>query len=149
MNKAFVRESDSNIEYCPLCGSVGQAVGSETIAFYLAKETTKKVADPANFCPTPSCDVVYFDAFERVIRTGDLARPVYPKDPDAPICACFGLTRHEIEQDVSEGVVTRVRAILEKAKSSEARCNLKAANGQCCDAYVQKYYMQCKSGKIS
>ena len=39
--------------------------------------------------------------------TGDLNKPVYPKNPDAPICACFGLTRQDIEQDVSEGVVTR------------------------------------------
>jgi hypothetical protein len=43
-------------------------------------------------------------------------------------------------------VVTRVKAILEKAKSPEARCTLMAANGQCCVPYVQKYYMQCKSG---
>jgi hypothetical protein len=147
MNKAFVREPDSNIDYCPRCGSAGQAVGSETIALYLSKETPKRIADPANFCQTPGCDVVYFDAFERVILKSDLNKPVYPKDPDAPICACFGLTRRDIEQDVSEGVVTRVRAILEKAKSPEARCNLMAANGQCCVPYVQKYYMQCREAK--
>ena len=35
--------------------------------------------------------------------TGDLDGPVYPKDPDAPICACFGLTRLDIEADVREG----------------------------------------------
>jgi NAD(P)H-nitrite reductase large subunit len=91
--------------------------------------------------------VVYFDAFERVILKSDLDKPVYPKDPNAPICACFDLTRHDIEQDVSEGVVTRVKAILEKAKSPQARCTQLAANGQCCVPYVQKYYMQCKSAK--
>ena len=64
-----------------------------------------------------------------------------------PSCACFGLTRHDIEQDISEGVVTRVKAILEKAKSSEARCAQMAANGQPCVAYVQKYYMQCRRAK--
>ena len=105
------------------------------------------VADPANFCPLPQCDVVYFDAFERVVLTGDLSRPVYPKDPDAPICACFGLTRHDIEQDINEGVVTRVKAILEKAKSPEARCARMAANGLPCVAYVQRYYMQCRRGQ--
>lgn len=149
MNKAFVREPDGNIDYCPRCGSAGQPVGIETVEFYLSKETTKKVADPANFCPSPRCDVVYFDAFERVILKSDLDKPVYPKNPDAPICACFGLTRHDIERDVSKGVVTRVKAILEKAKSPEARCTLMAANGQCCVPYVQKYYMQCKEGTKS
>jgi hypothetical protein len=147
MNKAFVREPDGTIDYCPRCGSAGQPVGSETVEFYLSKEKQRRVADPANFCPSPRCDVVYFDAFERVILKSELHKPVYPKDPDAPICACFGLTRRDIEQDVSEGVVTRVKAIIEKAKSPEARCAQMAANGQCCVAYVQKYYMQCKNGE--
>ena len=44
--------------------------------------------------------MAYFDAFERAILSADLTKPVYPKDPDAPICACFGLTRRDIEQDV-------------------------------------------------
>jgi hypothetical protein len=57
------------------------------------------------------------------------------------MCACFGLTRRDIEQDVAEGVVTRVRAIVEKAKSPDARCAHMAANGQPCTAYVQQYYM--------
>jgi hypothetical protein len=89
--------------------------------------------------------VVYFDAFERVLLTTDLSRPVYPKDPTAPIWACFGLTRQDIEQDDREGGVTRVKAALEKARSAEARCRQKAANGQSCVGYVQKYYMQCRA----
>ena len=40
-----------------------------------------------------------------------------------------------------------MKAILEKANSTEARCAKMAANGQCCVPYVQKYYMQCKSAK--
>jgi hypothetical protein len=147
VNKAFVREPDHDADYCPRCGSKGQAVGRETIQFYVSADKSQTVSDPANFCPAPLCDVAYFDAFERVVLVGDLNRPVYPKDPDAPLCACFGLTRHDIEQDVREGVVTRVKAILEKAQSSEAHCTQMAANGQPCVAYVQKYYMQCRDAK--
>jgi hypothetical protein len=147
MNKAFVREPDTTVEYCPRCGSKGQQVLRETIQAYLPEGKTPAVADPASFCPSPHCDVAYFDAFERTILTSDLAKPVYPKNPDAPICACFGLTRQEIEADVREGVVTRVRAILEKANSPEARCTEMAANGQSCVTYVQKYYMQCREAK--
>jgi hypothetical protein len=147
MNKAFVREPDQTAEYCPRCGSKGQQVGRDTVQAHLPGGKTPTVTDPANFCPSPNCDVVYFDAFERVIVAADLKEPVYPKDPDAPICACFGLTRQDIEADVREGVVTRVKAIIEKAKSSEARCSCMAANGQSCVAYVQKYYMQCRATK--
>ncbi len=100
--------------------------------------------EPANFCPSPQCKVVYFDAFERVVLAADLLHPVYPKDPTAPICACFGLRREDIEEAVRAGSVARVKAVLEKAKSPEARCRQLAANGQSCVAYVQKYYMQCR-----
>jgi hypothetical protein len=147
MNKAFVREADHEGEYCPRCGSKGQQVGREVIQSYLPQGTTPQVTDPANFCPSPQCEVVYFDAFERVMLAGDLNRPVYPKDPDAPLCACFGLTRQDIEADVREGVVTRVKAIIEKAQSPEARCSRMAANGQPCVAYVQKYYLRCREAK--
>lgn len=147
MNKAFVREPDSGVDYCPQCGSKGEPVHAETIQTYLPAGRKAMLSDPANFCPSPRCDVTYFDSFERVILTGELVRPIYPKDPTAPICACFGLTREDIEQDVREGVVTRVKAILQKANSPEARCAQMAANGQSCAAYVQKYYMQCRAGK--
>ena len=31
MNKAFVREADSDVRHCPFCGSLGQAVGRVTL----------------------------------------------------------------------------------------------------------------------
>jgi hypothetical protein len=92
--------------------------------------------------------VAYFDTFERVILASELQQSVYPKDPNAPICACFGLTRADIELDVQEGVVTRTKAALEKAKSKEARCIELAANGQSCATYLQKCYMQCRNAKM-
>ena len=142
MNKAFVREPDSTAEYCPRCGSEGEPVGSETLAAHLRPEQRRTISERANFCPSPRCEVAYFDSFERVVLASELDRPVYPKIADAPICACFGLTCDEIEQDVREGVAARTRAIVAKAKSPEAHCSEAAANGQSCVGYVQKYYMQ-------
>jgi hypothetical protein len=147
MNKAFVREPEQTADYCPRCGSKGEAVGIEALKSYLSPAQRHGLAEPVNFCPSPKCGVAYFDALERVVMASELAHPVYPKDPTAPICACFGLTRQDIEQDIQEGVVTRTRAVLEKAKSSEARCAQMAANGEPCIAYVQKYYMECRNRK--
>ena len=145
MNKAFVREPDHTADYCPRCGSQGEQVGAEVLMLYLDDEQRRILAEPANFCPSPPCAVAYFDGFERFVLATALSRPVYPKDPKAPVCACFGLTRQDIEQDVDEGVVTRTRAAVEKAKSPVARCAQMAANGRPCVAYVQKYYMECRN----
>jgi hypothetical protein len=142
MNKAFLRESDSTVEYCPRCGSLGQPVAAETLKAHLGEEQLRQLAASASFCPLPQCAVAYFDAFERVVLARDLPRPVYPKDPDAPICACFGLTRADVERDLEEGAPTRTKALLLKARSPEAACSRLAANGQPCVAYVQKLYLQ-------
>ena len=146
MNKAFMREPDQTAEYCPRCGSKGEPVGSKVLAVYLTEPQRKQLSEPANFCPSPQCPVGYFDSFERLVLAADLRVAVYPKDPAAPLCACFGLTRDDIEADVQEGVATRTKAVLEKAKSPQALCSERAANGRPCVAYVQKYFMQCRGG---
>ena len=145
MNKAFVREPDSTAEYCPRCGALGQPVTGKTLDTHVPASRRRAIGDSACFCPSPQCEVAYFDAFDRVVLAADLDHPVYPKSLDAPICACFGLTRDDIEQDIEEGTVVRTKALLEKAKSPDAQCACKAANGQPCIAYVQKYYMQCRN----
>lgn len=142
MNKAFVREPDSSAEYCPRCGSEGQPVSRETVLAQLPPDTTPQVAVTANFCPQPQCEVAYFDMFERVVLASELQRSVYPKDPDAPICACFQFTSAEIDADLAEGGVARTKALLEKAKGEQTQCAQLAANGRSCVAEVQRYYMQ-------
>lgn len=149
MNKAFLREPDQDVDRCPRCGSPGQAVGPETLESFLSAGARRQLAQSANFCPYPQCDVAYFDMFGRFVLTGALERPIYPKDPAAPICGCFALTRDQIDQDVSEGVVTRVKALLSRARSSDARCSVKAANGQSCVPAVQRYYMKKKLSQNS
>jgi hypothetical protein len=149
MNKAFVREPDQTGEFCPRCGSLGEPVTGRTLDAQLSPEARCELADPACFCPYPRCEVVYFDAFERVVTTEAFARPVYPKDPAAPLCACFGFTREEVEQDVAEGVLTRVKGLFAKSKSPEADCAAKAVNGKCCSTEVQRYYYKCLGSKQS
>ncbi|MGE0759460.1 MAG: hypothetical protein AB7F89_17255 [Pirellulaceae bacterium] len=142
MNKAFMREPDAAGEFCPKCGSLGLPVQRETIAAQLLPGMEAQLAITANFCPHPTCEVAYFDMFERTIPAAALRKPVYPKDPDAPICACFGFTCAEIDQDLAEGVVARTKAHLERAKSHPSDCERLAANGRSCVAEIQRYYMQ-------
>jgi hypothetical protein len=145
MNKAFTREPDAEGEYCPRCGSLGQPVSRETVCAHLKPGTPSPLAVTANFCPHPACEVVYFDMFERTVTVEALDRPVYPKDPAAPICACFGFTCAEIDQDLAEGGVTRTKALIARARTDAADCERAAANGRSCIADVQRYYMQGRS----
>jgi hypothetical protein len=142
MNKAFLRESDSTEEYCPRCGSLGQPVSRDTVMAQVQPDADVSLAVTANFCPHPQCEVAYFDMFERMVQVAALRRPVFPKDPDAPICACFGFTRADIDRDLAEGVVTRTRGLLDRARSQPTQCETLAANGRSCVPDVQRYYMQ-------
>lgn len=147
MNKAFVREPDDTSQrHCPRCGSLGIAVGEPTLRAQLSPELQQQIASTAQFCPFARCDVVYFDDFDRVVDRDAFGRPVYPKDPSAPLCSCFGLTLDDVEADVREGGVRRVKELLAKSKSPEARCTQLAPSGQCCVAEVQRCYMRLRGG---
>jgi hypothetical protein len=146
MNKAFIREPDETGQlHCPACGSLGLAVQRETWQAHVAPEAAGSLATSAFFCPYPKCDVVYFDMFERRVSIDALRHGVWPKDPHAPLCGCFGLTAEDVAADVHEGGVTRVRALIERAKSPEAHCTTAAAAGISCIGEVQRYYMKLRA----
>lgn len=147
MNKAFIKEpEDTGAAHCPRCGSLGEPVGDETLSAHLTAEDRRNLPETAFFCPFARCEVAYFDQFERTVAADRLPRPVYPKDPDAPICPCFGFTCEEIELDVQEGGVSRVRDLLARSQSPQARCVTMAANGRCCMPEVQRHFMKLRGG---
>jgi len=142
MNKAFVRDSDDTEIRCPLCGAAGQSVPETALSVYLTPEARQRLGSTAYFCETPTCEAVYFDAVEDFAKVEELRQPAWPKDPAAPLCACFGLTRDDIEQDLAEGFPRRVRELVAKAKTDAAQCSQKAVNGRSCVPEVQKYYLR-------
>jgi hypothetical protein len=147
MNKAFVREpDDTGQRHCPRCQSLSVTLRRETYLEHLQPEAAERLADVAYFCPFPSCDVVYFDDYERLALVSELKHPVYPKDLDAPMCACFGLTRDDIEDEVRAGSVQRIREVVLKAKTPEAHCHTASPSGQPCVGEVQRYYMKLRGG---
>lgn len=146
MNKAFIREADAPEPCCPHCAAVGIEVLPTALATYLAPRYRERLAASVYFCPTPTCPVAYFDALEASVPAADLLLPAYPKDPDAPICACFAFSCAEIEKDVAEGVPRRVRDLLTRAKSPQARCEERSPTGRCCIPQVQRHYMKLRGG---
>lgn len=150
MNKAFVREPDDDGRaYCPRCGSLGVPVESGPLETHICPEARPKMREVAWFCNYPRCDVAYFNQFDAVVLTEELIGPIYPKDAAAPICACFGFTYDDVVADVDEGTPTRIRALLAKSKSSDARCHTLAADGRSCISAVQELYMKLRAADPS
>lgn len=142
MNKAFVKEPDATEGRCPRCNTPGVPVWSETLHAHLSPEAARGLTESAFFCPYANCEVVYFDVFDRVATQAGVKTPVYPKDPAAPICSCFGLTEDDVLADISEGGVTRVKSLIARAKSAEANCATRSPSGQNCVNEVQRCYMR-------
>src|SRR3954462_6026744 len=122
MNKAFVREPDSTDVRCPRCGTIGESALRAAFDTHVPVEARRPLAASVYFCPTPTCPVAYFDAFEATIPADALVHPVYLKDATAPLCACFGLTIDDVEADIADGTPHRIRALLAKSKTDAARC---------------------------
>ena len=146
MNKAFVREPEfDGRAFCPHCGNLGHPVECGPLDTHIQPESRAKMHDSAWFCGFPRCDVAYFNLFEAVVMTGELKAPVYPKDPNAPICACFGFTYDDVDRDASGPTPMRIRELFAKAKSSDANCHMLAADGRSCIAAIQELYMKLRA----
>jgi hypothetical protein len=145
MNKAFLKEPENLGGRCPRCEALGTAVPPVTLQTFLTAEQRSNIATTAYFCTFAGCPVVYFDDFERVVPRDQLAVAVWPKDADAPICPCFGLTAADVAADVAEGGVARVKAVVARSKTAEAACAVKSPTGICCAAEVQRYFFKLKS----
>jgi hypothetical protein len=150
MNKAFVREPDASDPLCPACGSIGERVEWETVTSLVRSEVLASgpiTREEAYFCPLGTCAVVYFDELGRSVTKDALTTPAYPKDPDAPICPCFGLCVEDIERDLAEGAPTRTRAAVQRAKTDEADCLHRNLHGRSCVAEVQRSYVRRQAEK--
>lgn len=143
MNKAFVREPDEPDDlHCPRCGALGRSVSSVTIMAQLQAGIVSPLGSSACFCSSPTCEVAYFDSSSATLLCTQLRTPIYPKDPDAPVCACFGLRAEDVVADATIGNAAGVRMLLERSVTQREICVTKAADGRCCVDEVQKLYLQ-------
>jgi hypothetical protein len=148
MNKAFVREPDlGGKAYCPQCGSEGVPVSAAPMDRYIRPEARQRLGETAWFCSFARCEVAYFDTLEVVVNVAELTEPIYPKDATAFICPCFQFSWDDVQADVREGTPTRIRALLVKSQSAEARCRSLAPDGKSCIREVQRLFMKLRGSQ--
>lgn len=145
MNKAFVKDPEPGEPRCPPpagCAGIGVPVTRATLLAQLPGDVARRFADSACYCPSPSCEVAYFDAWGTVASRDALRRQAYPKSPAAPVCACFGITAGEIREAAEAGDKERVREMLSRAEGPDARCATESPSGGSCAVEVRRIFME-------
>ena len=120
---------------CPECGERGRNVDRITLKALLRPDALMRITAGAYlFCPTATCDVVYF-ATSSIFRRQDVVVPVFQKEPagERTVCYCFAIgelaLRKEIEQS---GFSTAPDRITDLVKADRCACEVKNPQGTCC-----------------
>lgn len=94
------------------------------------------------FCPTPTCETVYFLPGKPLFRRNDLSVRVgvkEPDDPTAPVCYCFGWTPQKIRSEIeASGRSTVIDQIKAQVKAGNCYCDVTNPQGSCCLGNVAK-----------
>lgn len=149
VSRAFVKEAETTGPACPAppgCGGEGLPVSRATLEAQLGTAAAARFPGGAWLCPDPDCEVAYFDARRATARRDELLAPAWPKHREAPLCACFGVTREALEELGRRGDKAGMRAFLERAASSEARCERRAAPGRCCATEARRVFLRALPG---
>ena len=145
MSRAFIKEPETTGPTCPPlvgCGGTGVVVSRATLLARLPPEVAARFGDGAFFCPSPTCEVAYFDdRRERALRS-ELLAPAWPKHVGAPLCACFALAEDVFDDYGARADKAAMRAFLERAGSGEARCAIRAADGRCCATAARRVFLR-------
>ena len=128
---------------CPRCGVIGTPVARHTVAAHVPPEAAGRLSDTAYFCSNPRCNIAYYDALEQWLPIDLLDRSIFPKDPMAPICSCFGMTAQDVEADAKAGRTDRIKQLIVRAQTTDARCDELAPNGCSCVPEIQRHYLKC------
>lgn len=131
--KIYVKASSIQ---CNECGKTGKPVKRKTLEHLLKEDRVSSIRNVQYFfCPSPSCNVVYFSEDEILFYKTELKVRVGVKETEEPIpvCYCFGYTRKMILEDfLKNGRSTIQEEITKKVKEGMCRCEITNPQGTCC-----------------
>jgi len=143
MNKPAYQAADNN-GVCPRCHQPGRPVPVKTVRAMVLPEVLAvlKEAGSYSFCPTPNCEVVYFNNVTGETICQDAVRvSVFQKstDPKRLVCYCFGYTVEAVESEVrAHGVSSILEDIKAKCAKGLNDCERNNPQGTCCLGNVQQ-----------
>ncbi len=127
---------------CISCGIRGMKVLPLTIGVHLREENWDKIDDSFYFCPSPTCDVVYFSTRTGIyFRTSDLRTRVGIKEtsPPSPLCYCSRVTREMlVHLIIEQRCCTTLEEVQELTGAGKGRwCLTTNPSGRCCEWYLK------------
>jgi hypothetical protein len=143
----------SNIHICPYCNNAGKKIKIITLKSLLVPEALTHLQAETSyaFCPTPDCEVVYFNPNGQIFTKTNLKVPVFQKElqRDTPICYCFGWTKQKIQEDLQHKQNTRaIEEITVHINANRCGCEVNNPQGSCCLGNVQTYVKSIESLRI-
>jgi hypothetical protein len=142
MSRAFMKESEPADPRCPECSALGEPVGLVTLKGHLEPEDCSSLGAKAFYCVNSGCHTAYFNAWGVSVPFERMTRTAYPKDPDAPICPCFGMTVAEVVEDARAGNRDRIRDLATRAQGPQAHCAENCPDGTTCLPRVLRLFRE-------
>jgi hypothetical protein len=138
-----IPSSDKTLAICTVCGQKGKAVQRITLEHLLFENRASQLVNVDYFfCPTPTCDVVYFsNASCQYFHKKHVRVRVGIKETSdpIPICYCFDFTHEIIFDEIrTTGKSTVAAYVTSKVKAGECACEIKNPSGRCCLGEVNK-----------
>jgi hypothetical protein len=132
MSRAFMKEGEAPEPRCPSCDTKGDEVGPTTLDAHVPAEFRTALGDRAYYCVNSACRTAYFNGWGTVVPADKIRTSAYPKDPNGPLCSCFGVGAEEIETEARQGKKDKIRTLKVRAEGPDARCAERSPDGQSC-----------------
>jgi hypothetical protein len=128
-------------EICKECGSGGMKVLPLTLGVHVKEIYWERIDDDFYFCPSESCNVVYFNNKSDVyLRKSDVKTKVGIKEKKEPkpLCYCNRVTERDLLKAMKK--FGSFEKALDETKAGKGKwCVVTNPSGRCCEWYLRNY----------
>lgn len=121
---------------CPACGHECLHVDSTTLIHQLHAPFNQQLEDGSYyFCPSSTCDVVYFDLQGGQYTQAQLRQEVGQKSQreDRTLCYCFDVHADQVAREIEQNGNSSSKAfVVAMTKAKRCACDIRNPSGQCC-----------------
>ena len=143
MSDCCASNSSKSAAQCPQCGTACKRVEMRTLYHQVRfPENQGITSDNYYFCPSKNCATAYFSIGGNNVPKQQLTS--HRDIQDDKLCYCFDIDAADYLTALSANHAEAIKDfVIQRTKSSECACEIKAPSGQCCLArfrHLEKEY---------